>query len=83
MTVAELIEELKQQDPNRLVVMSKDAEGNSYSPLSALYIAAYCPDTTWSGQIGLEKLDDAYRAEGYTEEDVVDGQPALVLYPIN
>lgn len=36
MTVAELIAELKKLPPAALVVMSRDAEGNGYSPLHAV-----------------------------------------------
>jgi len=80
MTVAELIEELKQHDPNRLVVMARDTEGNGYSPLyDTLYTGAYCKSF---GEFGLEKLTDEDKRRGYTEEDVYeDGVPALCLYP--
>ncbi|MEK6833196.1 MAG: hypothetical protein AABY32_04045 [Nanoarchaeota archaeon] len=36
MKVKELIDILSKQDPNRLVVMSKDGGGNSYSPFKFL-----------------------------------------------
>ena len=87
MTVKELIEELsKLENQDRIVVMSRDAEGNGYSPLYCLSHAAYQAESTWSGEIGLEPndLDDEAREEGYTEDDVLeDGVPAPVLYPTN
>jgi hypothetical protein len=84
MTVADLIKELQKHDPKRLVVMSKDSEGNGYSPLSSVETAAYRADTTWSGEIGLERLTPGLRKMGYSEEDVIqDGVPALVLGPVN
>lgn len=83
MTVSELIEKLAGFDGSRLVVMSKDAEGNSYSPLSDFSTGAYAAESTWSGEVGLEALTDESRADGYSEEDVVDGVSALVLWPVN
>ena len=83
MKVSDLIQLLQKEDPNRLVVISKDSEGNSYSPLSDMHIASYKADSTWSGECGLEKLTDELESRGYTEEDVLDGEPALILYPSN
>lgn len=83
MTVAALIKLLSKEDPKRIVVLSADSEGNSYSPLSGAGTAAYVADSTWSGSIGLEKLTPALKKQGYTDEDVLDGKPALVLYPTN
>jgi len=75
-TVAQLIEDLKLQDPSRIVVLSKDAEGNNYAPLHAIDTASYS-----DGEIGLEKLTKEDEESGYTEEDVVEGKPAVVLWP--
>lgn len=83
MTVKELIELLKLEDPNRLVVMAKDSEGNNFSPMSDMSTYAYDSYNNWSGDIGLEKLTDELKNQGYTEEDVVDGIPSLVLWPLN
>lgn len=83
MTVKQLIEELNGHDPERIVVMSRDAEGNGYSPLAESTTGAYAPETTWYGEVGLEKLTQENIADGYGEEDVVDGQPCLVLWPVN
>ena len=81
MKVKELIKLLKKEDQNREVVMSKDSEGNSYSPLSDWYTASYKADSTWSGEVGLEELTPELEERGYSEEDVLDGVPALVLRP--
>lgn len=84
MTVEELIEELKQLDPKRIVVMSSDGEGNNHSPLSDLHLCAYRPDSTYSGEIGPEKMTPELKEQGYTDEDIIDdGQPAVCLYPVN
>lgn len=85
--VKELIEELKQLPEDALIVMSKDSEGNRYSPLSGIDISLYVADSTWSGDIYLTELTDELRAQGYSEEDLYDGDDdavtAVVLWPIN
>lgn len=83
MKVKDLIKLLQKEDPNRLVVMSKDSEGNGFSPLADMSTESYAADSTWSGEIGLEKLTPELEKKGYTEEDVLDGKPALVLWPTN
>lgn len=84
MTVKDLIEALSKEDPNRLVVMARDAEGNGYSPLSDWWTGAYKAETTSSGEVGLEKLDETAKLAGYGEGDViVDGKPAIILTPTN
>ena len=73
MTVKALIAQLEKHDLNRVVVLSSDSEGNSYSPLSSVNPFRYLPDTTWSGEI--------------YDEDETEMPPgtkaALVLYPTN
>jgi hypothetical protein len=52
MTVAELIKELEGMPQESIVVMSKDAEGNEYSPLSSIDPdSVYVADSTWSGDV--------------------------------
>lgn len=83
MTVGELIAELQKEDPDRIVVMSSDAEGNRHSPLASFWTGAYRPETTWMGEVGLQKLTKQDREDGYTNEDVIrDGQPAVILSPV-
>ncbi len=83
-TVKRLIKLLQAEDEDRIVIMSSDSEGNSYSPLASLGTAAYRADTTWSGEVGMEKLTSADKKAGYTEEDVLEGgKPALILQPTN
>ena len=77
-TIKQLIEELQGYDPDRVVVLSIDPEGNGYN---ALYnIEPYAWDAT-HGEIGLEFLTDELREQGYNENDVKDGQPCVVLWP--
>ncbi len=85
-TVGELIKILKKENPDRVVIMSKDGEGNDFSPFTAIGRSAYDPDNTDNTyhQIGIEELTDELKEQGYTEEDLVEGGiPALVLWPIN
>lgn len=43
----------------------------------------YRPETKWSGEVGLEALTEELEAGGYTDEDIVEGIPALILHPLN
>ena len=87
MTVADMIRKLQGEDPARLVVLQRDAEGNGYSPAADCWRGVYLADSTWHGDAYQEgPLTDAERAQGYTEEDLCqdpDGQPALFLVPTN
>lgn len=87
MTVGELHKKILQLiedgEVDSILVMSKDAEGNSYSPLFDLDKCSYVSYNTWSGEIGLRTLTEELREEGYSHEDVKDGQKAIVLYPTN
>lgn len=83
LTVGELIEKLQHFAQDRMVIMSKDLEGNGFSPLYAMYHGSYEAETTYSGNAGLEELTDELVEQGYTEEDVVDGISSVILYPIN
>jgi hypothetical protein len=83
MTVAELRDFLETIDGERLVVLQKDAEGNGFSPLDGYWQGAYRAETTWYGDAGLEALTDKHREAGYDDEDVIYGEPALILTPVN
>ena len=84
MTVKELIAELKKHDPDRLVILQKDAEGNGFSPLEDVSTGAYLADSTWGGEIYLEELTPELEAEGYSSDDVAeDGRKSVVLCPVN
>lgn len=86
MNAGELIAVLSEVHPETIVVMSRDSEGNGYSPLSeADDSSAYLADTTWSGDIAIRELDDDLRAQGFTEKDVAgeDHVPCVVLWPVN
>ena len=73
--VGDLRRHLEGLSDDVLVVMSKDAEGNNYSPLAEAEAEwTYFPDTTWSGEIHEIHKDDI-RFD--------DGVPCIVLWPVN
>lgn len=72
MTAGQLIDILKKCDPNVIVILQKDAEGNGYSPLAGTDSdVTYGATSTYSGDV--YSLDES-------DEDVV---PCVVLYPVN
>lgn len=78
MKVKELIATLNQCDPDALVVMSKDAEGNAYHKLDGVEVAMRYAD----GEIGLAELTEADIEAGFSEEDVMThGQACVVFWP--
>jgi len=81
--VKELIGILSKIDPEKQVILQKDAEGNDHSPLSGTWEGAYLAKTTWYGCAGLEKLSPEDKKAGYSEDDIVRGFPALILVPVN
>lgn len=86
MKVKELRELLVDASDDDEVVLSKDAEGNGYSPLAGGCLAIYVPETMWSGDVYMRELTTEGRAAGYNEEDLYggdDGVQALVLTPKN
>jgi hypothetical protein len=64
MNVRELIAELQNIDPDIIVVLQKDAEGNGYSPLSGITEAWYFAESTWAGEV--------YSSPPTAEEDQAD-----------
>lgn len=83
MKVQDLIKKLQALDPEREIVMAKDAEGNDYTPLDGYWTGVYVPDTTWDGAVYCERKDGK-PPEGYGEEDCYDGDdglPAVILTP--
>lgn len=73
MKVSELIALLNDLDPDVIVVMQKDAEGNGYSPCDGAEAARYEADSTWSGHV-MSDEDDDYEARGVA---------CVVLWPVN
>lgn len=88
LTVAELIELLQDKDPDAHVIIARDGEGNSYSPVSKdLGDGVYEPESPYSGELypGRE-LTPELEELGFSEEDCYDepdGIDAIVIYPTN
>jgi hypothetical protein len=72
-TVGELLELLSGYPEDARIILSKDIEGNDYSPLAQVEEGIYEPYSTWSGEFyGLDDTDD-------TES----GERVVALWPIN
>jgi hypothetical protein len=86
-TVGELREKLKQFPDDTPVIMSSDAEGNSYSPLAGVHAAHYEADSTWSGEIKDTKEDWEQGAFEFGDEAYAsylgDAVPVVLLGPVN
>jgi hypothetical protein len=84
MKVRELKLLLEDVDDDRIVIIQKDGEGNGYSPLELIDDESnYLADSTWSGEVKYPKLTPELKKQGYGEEDCGEGEPALILVPIN
>jgi len=86
MKVKDLINQLQQLPEDQLVILRKDAEGNSHSPLSGIDGACiYIKDNTWSGDVySLDwSADDAGMSEEEWAKEKAFGVPCVVLSPIN
>lgn len=83
LTVGQLRELLADVPDDTPVILSKDAEGNGYSPLSSVNTdegTVYVPETTWSGEVyTLDGRDDDTYDVYYPE----DGVRVVELGPVN
>jgi hypothetical protein len=80
MKISHLITKLKKLDPDALVVLSKDPEGNGFDICSDV-VEGYKFDRE-EREIGLESLTEQAVEDGYSEEDVMeDGERCVVLWP--
>lgn len=76
MIVKELIERLQKYNPNDLVVLSQDEEGNGFYTLYKVWEGIYDAD---NGEVKLRKLTPELIKAGYTEEDVGEGINCITL----
>jgi hypothetical protein len=51
MKIKDLIKELSELNQELEIIVSRDAEGNGYSPMYSFYQAKYHPNNDWSGEI--------------------------------
>lgn len=80
MTVERLIQLLQAvTNKERVVVLQRDPEGNGY----ALAVDGVDENAVFDGEdeCGREVITDDLRARGFTDEDLGDGVPAIVLWP--
>jgi hypothetical protein len=89
-TAGELADYLAVQPRDRKVVLSKDAEGNGYSPLAEAWEALYVADSTWSGEAypTPEDLAEAMmppNTSGWSDDDAAPegAERVIVLGPVN
>lgn len=84
MKVIELIELLKTLPEDTQVILSKDSEGNSYSPLSSVAVdMVYVPETTWCGEVYSITEDDKDEDHWDEEEweELKNKPKCVVLWP--
>jgi len=78
MTVSQLMDILENCNPEALVVMAGDPEGNYYSePVNVdkdLYINE-------SGDVGFNTMTPELRKQGFTDMDLIVGKECVVLTP--
>ena len=78
MTVKELMDILATCNPTDKVLVAKDAEGNGYHELEDCSTDYNCELDGYGYEIGLKSLDNH---PGYGEEDLLNGEPCVVLWP--
>jgi hypothetical protein len=87
-TVKDLIAILSELNPDDIIVMSKDSEGNSYSPLTDCDpYGVYIPSTRYSGEILIRpELKEQVDLSDFDDEDFAEegqGLNCVVLWPTN
>lgn len=85
MKVKELIRKLQKEDPESVVVLQSDSEGNGYSPLADVDSdAVYIPETTWSGKVYSMQwtADDACMEESEWRK-IQKKKRCVILAPVN
>lgn len=81
MKVKQLIKKLQLLDQDTEVILSSDAEGNSYQFLNSVNIIGYEIQDR-EIVVGLLELTKEDENEGYTKEDVLtNGKLGVFLYP--
>lgn len=76
MKVRELIEKLQTQDPEDVVLLSADPEGNSFGTVHDVEAGTFSgPD-----EVGIRELTHELAKQGYSEEDVKEA-PCVILWP--
>jgi hypothetical protein len=83
-TVGDLLAALAKLDPTLPIVISRDEEGNGFSPLADWELGTYAPDVWGEGDLSTysgELLDEEENSDEEDEEQV--SVKVLVLWPEN
>lgn len=85
MLVKELINLLQEENPESVVIIQKDSEGNGFSPLVGIDgQAIYVADSSWSGEVyDPEWSADDVMMEEEEWEKLKQPPRCVVLYPTN
>lgn len=85
--IKDLKDIIENMDDDRVVILSSDGEGNNFSPLSSEILIGiyepYSPDLIYRGEVGIEELTQEFKDIGYDEDDILEGERCLTLFPIN
>lgn len=71
MIVSDFIDVLKKMPQDSIIIMSKDAEGDNYSPLYDIEQGSYLKENSWSGEVFFSK------------EKPKNTESCVVLWPTN
>ena len=83
MTVAELRKVLEGAPDEAIVVMSRDAEGNGFSPLYEVERTMYFADSSYSGEC-FESISEAFECGVETNDPKIKAHlNAICLWPTN
>lgn len=77
--VKDLINQLAQLDPDAVVIMQRDPEGNGYGPCAGAE-----GNGAWDHDedlYGYACLTPDMEKNGFSQEDLVQGVPAVVIWP--
>jgi hypothetical protein len=80
MKVKQLIRILEKCDPDAIVILSSDWEGNGFYELGQVDGKNNAWDAE-NGRLGFARLTEDLESKGYSDEDVVEGVPAVVIWP--
>lgn len=81
MNVGQLIDQLQELDPSLLVVMSCDEEGNGFGEVREVQSDNRIFNDEDDGSVGYAALTPELEESGYTEDDIYEGAPCVVLWP--
>lgn len=77
--VKDLMVQLAKLDPDAVVIMQRDPEGNGYAPCSGAEGNGAWDDN--EDEYGYASLTDKLRKDGFSDDDIVLGHPAVVIWP--